>query len=51
VGGGWSVASTETNDLDSVGVGESTTISPRMRDQMKFYMSRHMNKKKSERLG
>ncbi len=51
VGGGWSVASMETNDLDSVG-GESTTVSPRMRDQMKFYMSRHMkDKKKSERSG
>ena len=51
VGGGWSVASMETNDLDSVG-GESTTVSPRMRDQMKFYMSRHMKeKKKSERSG
>ncbi|KAL7494655.1 hypothetical protein ACHAWT_003411 [Skeletonema menzelii] len=51
VGGGWSVASMETNDLDSVG-GESTTVSPRMRDQMKFYMSRYMkDKKKSERSG
>jgi len=51
VGGGWSVASMETNDLDSVG-GESTTVSPRMRDQMKFYMSRHMkDKKRSERSG
>ncbi|KAK1735390.1 hypothetical protein QTG54_014004 [Skeletonema marinoi] len=53
VGGGWSVASMETNDLDSVG-GESTTVSPRMRDQMKFYMNRHMkvkDKKKSERSG
>ena len=50
VGGGWSVASIETNDLDSVD-GDSSTVSPRMRDQMKFYMSRHMNTKKSERSG
>jgi hypothetical protein len=54
-GGGWSVTSMETNDLDSVGGGgesSSTTVSPRMRDQMKFYMSRHMNnKKKSEKSG
>ena len=44
VSGGWSVASMEPNDLDSV-AGEST-VSPRMRDQMKHYMGRHMKKKK-----
>jgi len=48
VGGGWSVASMETNDLDSVGGESTTTVSPRMRDQMKFYMSRHMKKDKKK---
>eukprot|EP00571_Detonula_confervacea_P005465 CAMPEP_0172316508 /NCGR_PEP_ID=MMETSP1058-20130122/28486_1 /TAXON_ID=83371 /ORGANISM="Detonula confervacea, Strain CCMP 353" /LENGTH=433 /DNA_ID=CAMNT_0013030829 /DNA_START=252 /DNA_END=1553 /DNA_ORIENTATION=- len=42
VGSSWSVASIETNDLDGADVGK-TTISPRMRDQMKKYMGRHMS--------
>ncbi|KAL3773981.1 hypothetical protein ACHAW5_000581 [Stephanodiscus triporus] len=43
-GGGWSVASAESNDLDG---GDDdvrqTTISPRMMDQMKKYLGRHIN--------
>eukprot|EP00584_Thalassiosira_punctigera_P005972 CAMPEP_0172544896 /NCGR_PEP_ID=MMETSP1067-20121228/14955_1 /TAXON_ID=265564 ORGANISM="Thalassiosira punctigera, Strain Tpunct2005C2" /NCGR_SAMPLE_ID=MMETSP1067 /ASSEMBLY_ACC=CAM_ASM_000444 /LENGTH=487 /DNA_ID=CAMNT_0013331547 /DNA_START=379 /DNA_END=1843 /DNA_ORIENTATION=+ len=42
VGGGWSVASMESNDLDGANVGK-TTISPRMRDQMKKYMQKYTN--------
>ena len=43
----WSVASMESNDLDLAGGGgdmghNKMTVSPRMRDQMKRYMSRHM---------
>jgi hypothetical protein len=45
VGGNWSVASSmEINDLDSV-TGDAHTVSPRMRDQMKGYLGRHMKKK------
>lgn len=45
VGGNWSVASSmEINDLDSV-TGDAHTVSPRMRDQMKHYIGRHMTKK------
>jgi len=45
VGGNWSVASSmEINDLDSVTVaGDAHTVSPRMRDQMKFYMEKYVN--------
>lgn len=44
VGGNWSVASSmEINDLDSVTVaGDAHTVSPRMRDQMKGFLGRHM---------
>ena len=42
-GSGWSVASMESNDLDGVDDVEQTTISPRMRDQMKKYLGRHIN--------
>ena len=42
-GGGWSIASMESNDLDGVDDVEQTTISPRMRDQMKKYLGRHIN--------
>ncbi len=42
-GAGWSVASMESNDLDGVDDVEQTTISPRMRDQMKKYLGRHIN--------
>ena len=45
VGGNWSVASSmEINDLDSV-TGDAHTVSPRMRDQMKSHLGRHMKKK------
>jgi hypothetical protein len=53
VGGGWSIASMETNDLDSVGGDDSMrqwTVSPSVRDQMKFYLDRHQNKE-SEKMG
>ena len=39
--GGWSVASLESNDLDGVDNDGKTTVSPRMRDQMKKYLERH----------
>lgn len=39
---GWSVASMESNDLDG-SVMEQTTVTPRMRDQMKKYLGRHIN--------
>jgi len=41
VGGGWSVASMESNDLDNGGNVGKSTISPRMRDQMKKYMQKY----------
>ncbi|KAL7539399.1 hypothetical protein ACHAXR_009251 [Thalassiosira sp. AJA248-18] len=41
----WSVASIESNDMDGGNAGKPT-ISPRMRDQMKKYMSRHMSDEK-----
>eukprot|EP00579_Thalassiosira_antarctica_P017244 CAMPEP_0201933448 /NCGR_PEP_ID=MMETSP0903-20130614/31577_1 /ASSEMBLY_ACC=CAM_ASM_000552 /TAXON_ID=420261 /ORGANISM="Thalassiosira antarctica, Strain CCMP982" /LENGTH=433 /DNA_ID=CAMNT_0048473393 /DNA_START=473 /DNA_END=1777 /DNA_ORIENTATION=- len=40
VGSSWSVASMESNDLDGGDVGK-TTISPRVRDQMKKYMQKY----------
>ncbi|KAL7555201.1 hypothetical protein ACHAWF_018862 [Thalassiosira exigua] len=43
-GSGWSVASMESSDLNSAEELGKTTISPRMRDQMKKYMGRHMQK-------
>jgi hypothetical protein len=33
----------ESNELDGVDDVEQTTISPRMRDQMKKYLGRHIN--------
>ena len=39
--GGWSVASLESNDLDGGDNDGKTTVSPRMRDQMKKYLERH----------
>ena len=39
--GGWSVASLESNDLDGDDNDGKTTVSPRMRDQMKKYLERH----------
>ena len=50
----WSVTSFDSNDLDG-GVRDEgemtrkTTISPRMRDQMKYYMSRHMGVQKGKK--
>ena len=41
-GSGWSVASMESNDLDGSDM-EQTLITPRMRDQMKKYLGRHIN--------
>mmetsp|Transcript_35682 Transcript_35682/g.66083 ORF Transcript_35682/g.66083 Transcript_35682/m.66083 type:complete len:304 (-) Transcript_35682:151-1062(-) len=41
VGGDWSVASMESNDLDNGGNVGKSTISPRMRDQMKKYMQKY----------
>lgn len=49
IGGGgvgssnWSVASIESHEFD--GMDTSSTISPKMRDQMKKYLSSHMSKK------
>jgi hypothetical protein len=43
-GSGWSVASIESSDLNCAEELGKTTISPRMRDQMKKYMRRHMEK-------
>ncbi|KAL3808787.1 hypothetical protein ACHAXA_011171 [Cyclostephanos tholiformis] len=42
IGSGWSVASNESNDLDGSDM-EQTAITPRMRDQMKKYLGRHIN--------
>mmetsp|Transcript_17029 Transcript_17029/g.34176 ORF Transcript_17029/g.34176 Transcript_17029/m.34176 type:complete len:618 (-) Transcript_17029:115-1968(-) len=47
LGSSWSVSSLEPNDLDGdVGAlgGSPMTVSPRMRDQMKKYMGRHMGR-------
>lgn len=42
-GSSWSVASIESHEFD--GMDTSSTISPKMRDQMKKYLSSHMSKK------
>lgn len=47
LGSSWSVSSLEPNDLDgdvSALGGSTMTVSPRMRDQMKKYMGRHMGR-------
>lgn len=42
---GWSIASMESNDLDA-DTNKSNVVSPKMMNQMKYYMSRHMAKEK-----
>ncbi|KAL3770369.1 hypothetical protein ACHAWU_003589 [Discostella pseudostelligera] len=43
VGSSWSVTSIESHEFD--GMDTKSTISPRMRDQMKKYLSSHMSEK------
>ncbi len=47
MGGGssWSVASIELQEFDGMAMDTSSTVSPRIRDQMKKYLSSHMAKK------
>ncbi len=50
-GSSWSVSSLDPNDLDedvSMLGGSPMTVSPRMRDQMKKYMDRHMGRGKKK---
>jgi hypothetical protein len=42
----WSITSMESNDLIDAEADKSNTVTPKMMNQMKYYMSRHMAKEK-----
>lgn len=46
--GNWSIASIESNDLIDAEADKSKTLTPKTMNQMKYYMSRHMAKRKRD---
>lgn len=42
----WSIASMESNDLIDAEADKANTVTPKMMNQMKYYMGRHMSKEK-----